>query len=275
VLAFLAVLFFALALSPFGLFELALPASIQTKLMGVGRPDSKLGIYLMGLFAGIVISPCVGPIVAGILAFVFESSNAFLGMTYFFSFSLGLGMLFLVLGGFSTLLSELPKSGSWMTRINKILGTLLLAASLYYGHLWAKQVGFVERELPASSENGITWMTDENQALEKAKKDKLPIILDLTAEWCVVCHEIEVAVFHKPRVIKAMQTTIIPLRIDVTEENEVNLKILSKYAVIGLPTILFLYPDGRIMDEPRINGLIDADTFLQMHSLAIQKAQSK
>lgn len=107
-LAFLTLLFLTLALGQWGLFKIALPASWQTKLARIGDSESLPGIFLMGLFSGLIVSPCVGPVIAGILAFVFDTSNALHGLVYFFSFSLGLGVLFLLIGGFSGVLAKLP-----------------------------------------------------------------------------------------------------------------------------------------------------------------------
>jgi len=264
VLGGLALLFFVLALGQFGLFEISLPSSLQTKLASSGSANSKTGIYLMGLFAGLIISPCVGPIVAGILAFVFESSNAILGAAYFLSFSLGLGVLFLVIGGFSGMISSFPRSGHWMTGINRVLASLLLVASGYYGVLYAKQVGIMERSIPTVGGPGVNWLDNEEEALALAKKKNLPVIIDFSAEWCTACHEIDALVFQNKTVVSEMQNKIIAVRIDVTENSETNSAVLRKYGVIGLPTIVFLDKKGNLLESPRISGLVTPETYLKM-----------
>ncbi|MFM8313341.1 MAG: cytochrome c biogenesis protein CcdA, partial [Deltaproteobacteria bacterium] len=139
-LGFLTLLFLTLAVGQWGFFKIALPASWQTKLSQIGDSESLPGIFLMGLFSGLIVSPCVGPVIAGILAFVFETSNAFRGFIFFLSFSLGLGVLFLLIGGFSGVLAKLPRSGNWMLRVNRVLATLMIVAAGYYGSLWYKKV---------------------------------------------------------------------------------------------------------------------------------------
>jgi len=263
-LGFMSLLFLVLALGQLGLFKLALPASLQTKFASAGNTTSPVGIFVMGIFSGLIISPCVGPVVAGILAFVFESSNAWMGTLYFFSFSLGLGVLFLVIGGFSGVLSKLPRSGSWMTRINRVLAVLLIVAAGYYGLLWMRKLGWVDRGIPvAGSVDSVQWLTDEKAALLLQKEKQLPIILDFTAEWCAACHEIEHQVFSQPEAQKAL-SGFIPLRIDVTEENAENEALLKRYGVFSLPTVLFIDPSGTPQTQPRIHGVLPVEKFLAL-----------
>src|SRR5512143_1320316 len=62
----LALLFFAMAASMFGAFDLALPSRLQQRLSQVGGRGF-LGAFLMGLVGGLIAAPCTGPPLAGIL----------------------------------------------------------------------------------------------------------------------------------------------------------------------------------------------------------------
>jgi len=261
-LGFLTLLFLTLALGQMGLFKLALPASWQTKLSQFGSSENKFGIFLMGLFSGLIVSPCVGPVIAGILAFVFDTSSAWKGFLYFLSFSLGLGVLFLVIGGFSGVLAALPRSGAWMTRVNRLLAALMLIAAVYYGVVWAKQVGLISR--PDSS-SALQWNTDEAKALSLAQASGKPVLIDFTAEWCGACHEIDAQVFSQPQVQERLQSFVL-LRMDVTSETPASLDLLAKYGVMSLPAIVFVGKDGKVLEKPRINGLLTPDEFLTVIS---------
>jgi thiol:disulfide interchange protein DsbD len=258
-LGFLTVLFGALALGQLGLFKVALPPSMQTKLSQFGTADNALGIFLMGLFSGLIVSPCVGPVIAGILAFVVDSSNAFKGFLFFFSFSLGLGMLFLLIGGFSGLLSSLPRSGAWMNRVNRVLAFLMLLAAGYYGTVWAKQVGVF-----GAKHSDLAWLSDETAAYSAAAKENKPILVDFTAVWCAACHELDEQVFSDPKVTERLSAKYVLLRIDVSEDNEVNTAKQKKYNVLSLPTVLFISPKGEILEQPRVNGLLPPADFLEI-----------
>jgi thioredoxin:protein disulfide reductase len=258
-LAFLTILFATLAIGQLGFFKIALPPNLQTKFSRFGSGDNRTGIFLMGLFSGLIVSPCVGPVIAGILAFVVDSSNAFRGFIFFFSFSLGLGMLFLLIGGFSGLLSALPRSGAWMNRVNRFLALLMFIAAGYYGMVWAKQVGIV-----GTTHSNLAWITDEKEAFEAAAKENKPILVDFTAVWCAACHELDEQVLSHPKVSERLSASFILLRIDVSEENEANTAKQLKYNVLSLPSLLFVTPRGEILPQPRVNGLLSPEEFLEI-----------
>lgn len=128
------ILFFTLSLSMFGLFELQIPSSIASKFGRVGERKGRglINAFLLGIVAGIVASPCISPVIAGLLTYVARTGNQLLGISLFFTLALGLGVLFIVLGTFPGLLTSLPKPGSWLVEIKKFLGLLLLGATFYF-----------------------------------------------------------------------------------------------------------------------------------------------
>lgn len=127
-----AILFFAMALSIFGVFEIALPAVLAQRFQNISHKQSYFGAYSAGLIAGIVASPCVGPVLVGVLAYIAKTQSLVLGFVLLFTFAMGMGILFIVLGTFSSILSKVPKSGPWMNLVKYLLGSMLLALSLYY-----------------------------------------------------------------------------------------------------------------------------------------------
>lgn len=130
----ISVLFFALALSSLGLFEIKLPAALQTKLGQTGR-KGYFGALLMGLVAGLIAAPCVGPIVAGILVWVAQEQDLLMGWLFLSVFALGMGQLFILLGTFSSMISKLPKSGPWMETVKVVFATIFVGMTLYYMRL--------------------------------------------------------------------------------------------------------------------------------------------
>ena len=63
-------LFAVLAMPMFGVFELALPPSLQSRLSKVGGPG-RAGSFAMGLVAGVLAAPYSGPVtalIAGVVA---------------------------------------------------------------------------------------------------------------------------------------------------------------------------------------------------------------
>jgi thioredoxin:protein disulfide reductase len=121
-------LFTALALSMFGLYDLNLPSSLQAKLNSVGGSGFG-GAFAMGLVGGFIAAPCTGPFLGGLLAFVASTGNAVGGGALLFVYALGMGVLFWVLAAFAM---SLPKSGRWMDWAKSIGGIMLLIGALYF-----------------------------------------------------------------------------------------------------------------------------------------------
>lgn len=128
----LALLFIGLGLSFYDLYEIQLPQFIRQRIGKKNFKKNYTGAFLSGLAAGIVASPCVGPVLIALLAHVAKSQNITLGFLYLFTYAMGLGMIFIVLGTFSHLINKVPKSGPWLNSIKFVFGTILILMSAYY-----------------------------------------------------------------------------------------------------------------------------------------------
>jgi thiol:disulfide interchange protein DsbD len=138
----IASLFVVMALAMFGAFELTLPSGLLNRLATVGGIGYR-GAFLLGLVSGLVASPCTGPVLTGILAWIATTKDLWLGSLAMTSFALGLGVPFFAVGAFAL---ELPKSGRWMLTIKSVLGTVLLIVALYFaGTTLPVLQGFVPR----------------------------------------------------------------------------------------------------------------------------------
>jgi len=124
----MAVLFLALAASLFGAYELALPGALTNRLATMGGIGYK-GAFFLGLACGLIASPCTGPVLTGILAWIAKTKSAGLGALAMAAFALGLGIPFFVVGTFAV---QLPKSGRWMVHVKSLLGIVLVVVALYF-----------------------------------------------------------------------------------------------------------------------------------------------
>ena len=129
VLIFIACIMTALGLSFFGFWEFRLPAVLT-------RTASKnytgyFSTFFMGLTLGIVAAPCLGPFILGLLTYVGQRGDPFLGFLYFFILSIGIGLPLCVLAVFSGTIDRLPLSGDWMVWIKKLLGWVLVWMAVY------------------------------------------------------------------------------------------------------------------------------------------------
>jgi len=129
----IAVVFVIFALSMFGLYELQVPAALRQKLGGAQAGGGGVGgSIVLGIIAALVVSPCVGPFVAGILLYVATYGSPFFGFLTLFIFALGLGTLFVIIATFSSAINALPGAGGWMESVKKFFGFVLLLMALYF-----------------------------------------------------------------------------------------------------------------------------------------------
>ena len=126
-----AIFFVVFAMSLLGLYEFRLPGGLQDKLASSGGKGFA-GAFVMGLVAGIIAAPCVGPILSGVLLFIAESRNALLGGALMMTFAVGMGLLFMILGTFSSLIHKLPGSGGWMDIVKSVFGVIFILVAIFY-----------------------------------------------------------------------------------------------------------------------------------------------
>ncbi len=132
VVSIMAIIFVGMALSMYGAFELQLPAFLRNRFGNHSSGAGLSGAFITGLLAGVVASPCVGPVLVSILTYIAQTQNRVLGFLFLFTFALGMGVLFVVLGTFSHLLTRIPKSGPWMESVKFIFGTVMVGVAFYY-----------------------------------------------------------------------------------------------------------------------------------------------
>lgn len=128
----LTVLFAGFGLALLLNFNLQMPLSWQNRLNGIiGRKNHKslLSAFIIGGFSNLILSPCVTAPLAGALVYISATGNAVLGGSALFVLGLGSGVPLLVIAVFGR--KFLPKSGSWMNLVKKVLGLVLVGVALY------------------------------------------------------------------------------------------------------------------------------------------------
>ncbi len=124
----IAVFFVAMGASMFGFFDVQLPAALAGRLQSGERKGGYAGAFFVGMIGAVVAGPCSGPVVVSILALI-GTGGVTLGAALMFSFSLGIGMIFLVTGMAS---GWLPSRGPWMVVVKKSFGIVMWLGAVYY-----------------------------------------------------------------------------------------------------------------------------------------------
>ncbi|QLB18534.1 protein-disulfide reductase DsbD [Mannheimia granulomatis] len=132
VLIGLAIVFTLLASSMFGLFELQLPNSWQQKLnlLSQKQQGGAFGsVFLMGMIAGLIASPCTSAPLSGALLYVAQSGDLITGGLALYLLALGMGIPLILITLFGNKI--LPKSGDWLLNVKTAFGFVMLALPIF------------------------------------------------------------------------------------------------------------------------------------------------
>ncbi len=117
----------------------------------------------------------------------------------------------------------------------------------------------------AQSTTGLEFIDVETVAelevaLAEAREANVPVMVDLTAEWCISCKEMEHYTFPDPQVVAAYEPFTL-LRIDVTENDDDDKAILRYFETYGPPVYAYFDRKGQRRDEYELIGFFDAEEF--------------
>ncbi len=292
VLIAFALLMLVLASSMFGAFEIQPPRWIANRSQGRA---GALGALTMGLAIGIVAAPCVGPVVISLVTLVAQIGDPVIGGVMFASLAFGLGFPYLVM------LNALPRPGEWMVTVKKGMGFVLIAMAFYflrpligddvfrygvaaslligalfllvsrvkgasvlrYGIAVALLVAGVAFAIPPKAEAGVQWEKYDAKKIAAARANGKPVVIDFYADWCLPCKELDHKTFTDANVISELDR-FVRVKADLTAPDADFTKELTKrYAIVGVPTILFLDAGGNEVAEARLTGYEPPDEFLQ------------
>ncbi|MEX0733141.1 MAG: protein-disulfide reductase DsbD [Steroidobacteraceae bacterium] len=136
-----AALFVVLALAMFGLFDLKIPAALETRLAAVSgrqKSGSLVGTAIMGALSALVVTACVAPPMVAALAVIGQTGDVLRGALALFAMAIGMGAPLLLVGVAGG--RFLPHAGPWMTTVKTLFGVLFLAVAVW----------MLERILPGS-----------------------------------------------------------------------------------------------------------------------------
>lgn len=128
-LLFMALIYVALALSSFGLFELRIPVFMPDHASNTARGSigSFVGAATLGFTSALIVGPCVTPPLAAALLYVGQTGDVARGAVALFVLGLGMGLPLILVGTFGS--GILPRSGAWLLASRQLFGVLFLGVA--------------------------------------------------------------------------------------------------------------------------------------------------
>jgi len=125
------VLFIFFGLAVLGVFNLNLKTKqLNLHLEKIKNPYFKM--LVTGIGSGMVVSPCVSPVLGSLLVYISLKNNLVYGAMLIFSFSFGLGFIFILCSTFSGFIFSLPKPAEWIEWVRKISAFILILSGVYF-----------------------------------------------------------------------------------------------------------------------------------------------
>lgn len=271
------VLMVLLALSMFGLYELQLPASVQSWL---GQGSSQLpggkfvSVFAMGVVSALVVSPCVSAPLAGALLYISQTRDVWLGGAALYALAWGMSVPLLLVGLSAG--SLLPRTGPWMKAVKALFGVIMLGMALWVSRpAWPylqTQVLGLQPSASATHRSVLPFqrvrsVAELDAALAQAKADGRPVMLDFYADWCTACLEMEHDTFTDAIVQSRLKGAVL-LQADVTLNAPDDRALLERFRLFGPPGIVFYDAQGNERVDARVIGFQKAADFAQ----SLQKA---
>ncbi len=252
------------ALCMAGFFTIKAPRLIEKHFTKI-KHKGLMGAFLAGAVAGLIASPCVGPAVVAVLAYVAQTGNPSFGFITLFVFGMGLGTLFILIGTFYGEIQSRLKSGKWLNYIKYILAFLILLGALLF---IKPHLTFLKNSHSHTQKKTSTlWTPYSKELFNNAKKQKKPIVIDFRADWCAACHKLDERTFSTPS-FKKETRNIRLLKFDATKPNQKQEKELQFFKVLGLPTVLFIDSSGKIRHDLTLTGFEEWPEFQKrLHAL--------
>ena len=242
--AFLALLLLGLALAMSGVVELTLP--IPQRL---ARRAATAGAFGDGILVTLIASACIAPYMGAALGFAL-SASAPVAIGVFIALGLGLALPQALLMTIPALLQWLPKPGRWMLVARRVLAIPLYVSAAWLGWVFVQQVVPEPQRGAAFSDRSSTFTAANLATLRLAHR---PVLVDVSAAWCITCQVNERFALDRPEVshrLSDLKVTV--LRGDWTKQDPKITAYLHALGTAGVPLYVYYPTNGRVDVWPQL-----------------------
>jgi thiol:disulfide interchange protein len=255
-LAAMALLLVVLAEFCFGVFNIALPASVAGKsVSGKGY----FGAVGMGFLAAVLSTPCSFAILAAAFAWA-QTQPLPLATLAIMTIGLGMALPYAILTSMPALLKHIPKAGRWMELFKQAIGFVLLVIAvklitalpqarrtdvLYFAvalgfciWMWGSWVSYNTKPLrkwlvriiavllaagagwsflSRPPEKLIDWQPYDAALVETALTEQKSVLIKFTADWCLSCQAVEKTVYSRRDIAELIREKgVVAIKADTT-----------------------------------------------------------
>lgn len=115
--------------------------------------------------------------------------------------------------------------------------------------------GFAMAATPLYALVAPDWHSDYHKAVEQAKREGKPMIVDFSTSWCPNCRVLEKTTLRNPVVTEQMKDFV-----KVYVDGDKNADIVSQFGVDAYPTVVMVGPKGDILNKQV--GAVKPDEFV-------------
>jgi thiol:disulfide interchange protein DsbD len=194
----------------------------------------------------------------------------------------GFGVIMAAIGLFYLLVAFAPDGAVWVLPGALVLGGLFLGfvdrsadaqrgfrpLRMMMGAL-AVIAGFVV--IATTPKQSVAFQPFEAASLETGLAQGRTAMIDFSASWCAPCHELDRYTMTDDQV-RSFARTFLVYRADLTRYDSPESEALRRrYGISGVPTVVFLGPDGKEVIEARVEGFLPPASFLERMRYVAQK----
>ncbi len=191
------------------------------------------------------------------------------------SYNLTLALVLLVGGIYMAWVEPTRTQGKVFPVVRNIVGLVFFAVALVTATSGIRAQ--IERTVAKSAASqsvvpgAIRWSAYAAEKISQAGLEKKPVFIDFYADWCIPCKELDKNTFSAPEVVD-LSGRFLMLKADLTSSSSaLSRELTRKYKIRGVPTLVFLGPDGNEVTDLRVVGFVDKEEMLKRMRAALEK----
>ncbi len=187
-------------------------------------------------------------------------------------FNLVLGVFIVIISSFFGAFNKIDELSSNSIKLQKSVSILFVATGLYLFINSLASNDFLGSNISVASKvsnksvtetkNELIWYKSEKEGIEIAKANNKYVMVDFYADWCPACIELDKFTYTDKDVINELES-FVSVKIDSTKLTPEIKALFSKYGIVGLPAVIFLDKNGKILEDFILSGFEKPSEFIK------------